>query len=135
LGRYSLEMSATISPSDFIATLEEPRRSEIAKIDALIRETMPDLKPVLVGNMLGYGPFRYRYSSGREGDMCDISLCSKKNHISLHVFGADKFKSRLPKADIGVACVRFKKLDDLDIDAVIDLLRQAPDIRAIIEKK
>ena len=123
------------TPQQYIESLDEPRRSEIRKLDQLIRKTMPNLQPVLVGDMLGYGPFRYRYASGREGDMCDISLCSKKNYISLHVFGADQFKKRLPKADIGVACVRFKKLADLDEDALKGLLKQAPNVRKMIEKK
>ena len=125
----------SLTPAQFIATLEEPRKSEIKKIDKLIRQTMPDLKPVLVGNMLGYGPFRYRYKTGREGDMCDICLCSKKNYISLHVFGADKYKKKLPKADIGVACIRFKKLDDLDLEVLKEILRGPPQIRDWIEKK
>jgi hypothetical protein len=32
--------------------------------------------------MLGYGPFRYRYPSGREGDTCVISLASQKRYIT-----------------------------------------------------
>jgi hypothetical protein len=123
------------SPKTFIESLEEPRRTEIKRIDKLIRETMPDLKPVLNGEMLGYGPFRYRYKTGREGDMCDICLCSKKNYISLHVFGANQYKKKLGKADIGVACIRFKTLDDLNTDVLKEILRGAPKIRELIEKK
>jgi len=121
--------------AEYIAALEEPRKSEIKKLDKLIREVLPDLKPVMAGSILGYGPFRYRYATGREGDTCVVCLGSRKTAISLHVFGADQFKKRLPKADIGVACVRFKKFEDLDEKALRDLLKQAHKIKDWIEKK
>lgn len=123
------------TPKQYIDSLEEPRKSEIKKLDKLIRATLPDLKPVMMGNILGYGPFRYRYATGREGDTCVVCLGSRKASISLHVFGADKFKKKLPKADIGVACVRFKKLEDLDAEVLKELLMQAPKNRKMIEKK
>ena len=125
----------SITPEEYIGSLEEPRRSEIKRLDQLIRKTLPKLERVVTAGFLGYGPFRYRYATGREGDMCVVSLCSKKNYISLHLFGADRFKDRLPKANIGVACVRFKRLNDLDQEALTELIKQAPKIRDMIEKK
>ena len=106
------------TPQEYIDALDEPRKSEIVRIDKLIRETMPDLEPVVMHGILGYGPYHYKYKSGHQGDTCVICLGSKKNYISIHCFGADCFKERLPKADIGVACVRFKRLDDLDQGAL-----------------
>src|SRR5690348_6361408 len=99
--------TAKTTPEEYIRSLEDGRRQDIEQLDQLIRKALPDVKRVMNGNILGYGPFRYRYKTGREGDTCVVSLGSNKNYISLHVFGADRFKPRLPKADIGVACVRF----------------------------
>lgn len=115
----------------YLDTLEEPRRSEIIKLDQLIRQTIPDQKCVLVSRMLGYGPIHYKYASGREGDTFRVSLASQKNYISLYCCGADengyvaeRYKDRLPKASIGKACVRFKRLDDLDLETLVSLLRE-----------
>ena len=82
--------------------------------------------------MLGYGRFHYRYASGREGDASLVALSSRKQYISLYVLCADergylaeRYAERLPKASIGKSCVRFKRVSDLDADALRELLTEA----------
>ena len=58
------------TPAEYIAAVGDKRRPDIAALDALIRKHAPKLEPVIMGGMLGYGPFHYRYASGREGDAC-----------------------------------------------------------------
>jgi len=36
---------------------------------------------------------------------------------------AERYRDRLPTADIGRRCVRFRRLADLDADALRELLR------------
>jgi len=122
--------SKAATPAKYIAELEEPRRAEIKKIDALIRKTVPKLTPHMQGGFLGYGPIRYRTKSGREGDWFKIGVASQKNYISVYFcatddegYVAERFKERLPKASIGKSCVRFKKLDDLDPKALAELMK------------
>jgi uncharacterized protein DUF1801 len=105
------------TPAEYIAAVDDKRRSDIAALDALIRKHAPKLEPVIMGGMLGYGPFHYRYASGREGDACKLSVASNASYISLYCFAADangyvaeRYVDRLPKASIGKTCVRFKKL-------------------------
>jgi hypothetical protein len=119
------------TPKEYIAGLDEPRQTEIKRVDKLIRQTVPELKPFIVAGMLGYGPFHFKYPSGREGDWCRIGLASNKAYISLYACAADKrgyvaerYKKKLPKASIGKSCVRFKKLEDLDVKALKALLRE-----------
>src|SRR5690242_5730618 len=107
------------TPAEYIAAVDEKRRSDIAALDALIRKHAPKLEPVIMDGMLGYGPFHYRYASGREGDACRLSLASNKSYISLYCNAADeqgyvaeRFVDRLPKASIGKSCVRFKRVAD-----------------------
>lgn len=120
------------TPKRYIDNLAEPRRSEVAKLHALITKTVPKLEPVIVMGMLGYGPFHYTYASGREGDTAKICVASNASYISLYAMAADedgwvaeRYKERLPKAKIGKSCVRFKKLDDLDLAALKALLKEA----------
>jgi hypothetical protein len=116
---------------EYISGIEEPRRTEIKRIDRLIRETVPDLKPHIQAGMLAYGPFHYKYKSGRQGDWFRIGLASQKAYISLYACAADergyvaeRYRKRLPKANIGKSCVRFKRLEDLDVEVVKELLRE-----------
>jgi hypothetical protein len=81
--------------------------------------------------MIGYGPFHYKYASGREGDWFRIGVASLKQYISLYSCAADargyvaeRYRKRLPGADIGKSCVRFKRLDDLDTAALKALLKE-----------
>jgi hypothetical protein len=118
-----------ISPDDYIASLDEPRKTQIKKLHLLIRETVPDLEPHVQSGMLGYGRYHYKYASGREGDTFVVGIANNKRYISLYILGteddeyvAERFKSRLPKADIGKSCVRIKKLDDVDLDVVRELV-------------
>ena len=77
------------TPAEYIATVDDKRRSDIAALDALIRKHTPKLEPVIMGGMLGYGPFHYRYASGREGDACKLSIVGDASYISLYCFASD----------------------------------------------
>jgi uncharacterized protein YdhG (YjbR/CyaY superfamily) len=122
--------SDATSPDEYIARLDEPRRGQIEELHKLIRRTLPDLEPHIQSGMIGYGSYHYKYESGREGDTFVVGVASNKRYISLYVMGADedgyvaeKYRSKLPKADIGRSCIRFKKLDDVDTDALAEVIR------------
>lgn len=117
------------TPDEYIAQLKEPRKSEVAALDQLVRETAK-LEPIIQGGILAYGPYHYKYASGREGESCRIGIASNANYISLYVtasdgkcYVAESFKDALPKANIGKSCVRFKRLSDLDPSALKELIR------------
>jgi hypothetical protein len=119
------------TPEQYIDELEEPRRSEIAKLDALIRRTVPKLKRFVHSGMLAYGPMHYEYASGRKGDWFKIGVASNARYISLYACAADgrgyvaeRYKEALPKAKIGKSCVRFNKLAELDVKALARLLKE-----------
>lgn len=118
------------TPEEYMAALEEPRKSMIEQLHRLILETAPDLDPHIRNGMLGYGHYHYKYASGREGDWFKVGLASNKNYISLYIcavvngqYLAETYRSKLPKASIGKSCIRFKRLDDLDIEIIQEMLR------------
>jgi hypothetical protein len=124
------------TPAEYIAKLDEPRKSDIAALDALIRKTAPKLEPFILAGMLAYGPYHYKYASGREGDWARICLANNKNYISLYVCAADekgyiaeRYKEDLPKASIGKSCVRFKRLSDLDAGVLKKLIREGANVK------
>ncbi len=121
--------SAATTPTEYLASVPLERRADIKALHALIRKTAPSLKPFMIAGMLGYGPYHYRYASGREGDWCWIGLASQKRYIALYIcvveegrYLAEGFKTQFPKASIGKSCIRFKKLKDLDVKALKDLV-------------
>jgi len=119
---------------EYIAQVEEKRRDDIQKLHDLVREVAPELEPTMEFKMLGYGKMKYKYASGREGEWMKIGIANNKQYISLYCCAADengyvaeKFKERLPKANIGKSCVRFKRVSDLDEEALKELIRASAD--------
>jgi hypothetical protein len=46
---------------------------------------------------------------------------------------AETYKERLPKADIGRSCVRFKRLSDIDRDALIELIKKGAEYQPVAQ--
>jgi len=99
------------SPVAFLKTVPEPQRAELLKLHALIRKTVPELAPSVTSGGIGYGPYHYRYATGREGDSFIVGLVPRKKSISLYVTGSangrylvEGYAARLGRADCGKTC-------------------------------
>ena len=115
----------------YIAEVEEKRRADIQALHDMVREEAPELEPTMEFGMLGYGKYHYKYKSGREGEWMKIGIANNKQYISLYSCAADdngyvaeRYRGRLPKANIGKSCVRFKRLSDLDEETLRELIRE-----------
>ncbi len=117
---------------EYIEGIEDPaRRADIEALDRMIREEAPDLDRHIRSGMLAYGTYQYRYATGREGEAGVIALASQKRYISLYSsctgeegYLAESFAPRLPGADIGRSCVRFKRLADVDESVLRELVAE-----------
>lgn len=120
------------SPQDYLNAIADPaRRRDMTVLHRLIRNVAPDLKPHLQYGFIGYGTYHYKYDSGLEGDWGVLGLSSRAAYISLYVsatdgkqYVAEKYRQRLPKADIGKSCVRFKRLSDVNLKVLEQLIRE-----------
>ncbi len=128
--------TAAKTPDEYINLIEDPeRKSEIIKLDNLIRSVVPKYKPYILSGMLAYGSYHYKGKSGSEGDWMIIGLASQKNYISIYVcategkeYLAERYKSKLPKADIGKSCIRIKKSSDIDLEVLRELIKKASEV-------
>ncbi len=125
-------LSDAKTPEAYIAQVEDKRRDDIQRLHDLVREVAPELEPTMEFKMLGYGKMKYKYASGREGEWMKIGIANNKQYISLYCCAADedgyvaeRYKERLPKANIGKSCVRFKRVLDLDDDVLRELIRES----------
>jgi hypothetical protein len=122
------------TPATYLAALPAGRRKDLKTLHAAIRKTAPRLKPHLAykATMIGYGPYHYKYASGREGDCPIVALSSRAQYISLYVLGSrggkslvQAAKSKLGKTNCGGGCIRFKQLSDLNLPVALQLVREA----------
>lgn len=133
------------SDDEYIAMLNDDRREIIEYLDKLIKNTVPKQKRWFAYNMLGYGKFTYTDYKKQENEWPVIALASQKNYVSLYVcalndekvYLAEKYKGELGKVSVGKSCIRFKKLDDLDMPTVKKVLKLAEKMPGLVaaEKK
>jgi len=126
--------SNAATPEKYIAEVDEKRRDDIQRLHDLVLEVAPELEPTMEFGMLGYGKHAYRYASGREGEWMKIGIANNKQYVSLCCCAADEngyvaeqYRDRLPGANIGKSCVRFKKISDLDEGVLRELIRACAD--------
>lgn len=120
------------SVKEYIAALEPGRRKVIESLHTLITKTVPKLKPYFSYNMLGYGAFPYKNYKKEMIQWPVIALASQKNYISLYVcsvvdgkYIAEKHKKDLGKVSVGKSCIRFTKLEDVNVAALKKVLKLA----------
>ncbi len=120
------------TPTEYLKMIDEPRKIEMKTLYKMIKETVPALKPCIVGGMIGFGKIKYTTKSGCAGDWFVIGLASQKKYISVYVCVADgkeylaeKHKDELGKTSVGKSCIRFKKVEDLDLKNFKKLLKKA----------
>ncbi len=120
--------AATLS-ADQAAVLDEVHRTIAAVAPAL-------LPPVRDGAVLGYGPYHYRYASGREGDAHLITVRGGSRHLSVYVTATDGdvyvpevHASALgSKVSVGRSCIRVRRAGELDLAVFGEVVRRAVEL-------
>lgn len=110
----------------FDAVSDPRRRSDAEALAAIFSETT-GWRPALWGKIVGYGRYRYRYDSGREGESFATGFAVRSRDFALHILpGYAEFPeivARLGKHKRGKACWYVARLSDVDVDAVAQLIR------------
>jgi uncharacterized protein YdhG (YjbR/CyaY superfamily) len=126
------QSSTATSIPEYLALLEPERRLVIEKLHTFIQQTVPDLKPHFASNMIGYGSFPYRNYKKETIEWPVISLASQKNYVSIYVcalegseYLAEKYASALGKVSVGKSCIRFKKLEEVNLPELAKVLVKA----------
>lgn len=138
-----MQRSST-TPDDFMASLPDGVRDDIAMLDAQLSRVFAGHERVLwegpmwggtEQRIIGYGAYRQQ---GRSGDAIDwfvIGLAVQKAHLSLYVSAAEdgqylakRYADRLGKVKVGSANVTFKRLSDLDLVTALAMAERARDL-------
>lgn len=114
---------------DFIRSAD-PKKEEDSQRLIEIMERLSGEKAMMWGpSIIGFGSYHYKYESGREGDMCRIGFSPRKDKFSLYLLhheeGERQLLDQLGKIKTGASCIYFKKLDDLNIDILEQMIIQS----------
>ncbi|MEB8328815.1 DUF1801 domain-containing protein [Flavobacteriaceae bacterium KMM 6897] len=83
--------------------------------------------PVMWGeSIVGFGSYHYKYDSGREGDMLITGFSPRKQNLTLYIMdGFDGYQELLTKLGphkTGKSCLYIKKISDIDMDILTELI-------------
>lgn len=128
--------SKATTQEDYLKEIEEPKRSELQALDKLIRKNAPNLKPAMLAGMMAYGVYHYKSPRSKcEGEWFQVGMVANKTGISVYVcavdekgYLAEQAKDRLGKATVGKSCIRFKKLEDINLDVLAECVKKAAEL-------
>ena len=80
-------------------------------------------------SIVGFGNYRYRYESGREGTAALVGFSPRKANLVLYLVGGvtdryPKLLERLGPHKAGKGCVYLKRLDDVDLEVLQELVER-----------
>lgn len=106
---------------------KDQKKQDSFRLIDLMRE-WSGFEPKMWGpTIIGFGSYHYKYASGHEGDAPIIGFSPRKAEFSLYVVAPGnenkKLLDKLGKYKMGKACIYFKKLDDLNLDALEQISR------------
>ena len=131
--------SNAVTVEDYLNELPEERRETIAAVRQIILDNLPDgYREMVSWGMIGYGIPLDRYpNTYNKQPLSYIALASHKSYISLYlmsVYGDPQQEAWLKaafaeagkKLDMGKSCLHFRKLDDLPLDVIAEVVASTP---------
>jgi hypothetical protein len=114
----------------FLNKVEDPRKRADSFAILEIMKQVTGEPPAMWGDaIVGFGSYHYKYASGREGDMPVAGFSPRKQNLTLYIFtGFDEYHAllaKLGKFKTSKACLYIKKLEDVDQEALKELIRQS----------
>ena len=123
-----------LSVAAFVDALTDPVRRADAKALVKLMQTATGEKPKMWGpSIIGFGSYHYAYDSGREGDMPLAGFSPRKAasvlYIGIGSSNAEALLARLGKHTTGKGCLYIKKLADVDLKVLEQLITQSSEGR------
>ena len=123
-------LKTTRNDGDVRAYLEsvgnKQRRQDALTMLELMREITGEEAEMWGESIVGFGSYRYRYASGRQGDWFLTGFAPRKQALTLYIMpGFERCKAllaKLGKHKIGKSCLYINKLADVDRDVLKEII-------------
>lgn len=129
-------MSVEEQIRDYISSHSEQKRNDMQVLHDAILQVMPQCKlwfldgknaagKTVSNPNIGYGSRMLTYSDGKTREFYQIGLSANTTGISVYIMGiedkqylANTYANKLGKASVTGYCIKFRKLDDIDLDVL-----------------
>jgi hypothetical protein len=87
-------------------------------------------EPAMWGtSIVGFGRYRYKYESGTKGEWFLVGFSPRKQDLTLYIVsGLERYPAllkKLGKHKTGKSCLYIKKLEDVDLSTLKQLIKQS----------
>ena len=121
------------SVAEFVAAVPHPvRRADAERILAMMQKVSGEDGTMWGPTIVGFGSHRYKYESGREGEICRIGFSPRGSNQVFYILnsfeGQDALLARLGKhktSGDGTGCLYVNKLADIDTDVLEQMIAAA----------
>ncbi|NNF03456.1 MAG: DUF1801 domain-containing protein [Rhodothermales bacterium] len=115
------------SVTDFLRAIEdEKKRSDAFRVLELMTEITGEDAKMWGPSIVGFGSYHFKYASGREGDWMLTGFSPRKTALTLYIMSGfkrhDELMEQLGSFKTGKSCLYIKRLDDVDEDALRELI-------------
>jgi hypothetical protein len=106
---------------------DSQQREDAYRVLKMMKEVTGEPPRMWGPSIVGFGKYHYVYASGHEGDMCVTGFSPRKGALVLYFMAglqerfADQLK-KLGKFKAGKGCLYIKKLADVDLDVLRDMI-------------
>ena len=112
---------------DFINTVDsEAKRNDAFEL-VKIMKTITGFEPKMWGpSIIGFGTYHYKYATGHEGDAPLAAFSPRKAATTVYFYLPEEKReelfSNLGKYKVSKACIYIKKLADIDIEILKQII-------------
>jgi len=118
------------SVEDFLSKIEDEKvRRDSEKISELMRKISGEPPKMWGESIVGFGNRHIKSAAGREVDWLEIGFSPRKQNLTLYLNigeGWDEdLLSKLGKHKLGLGCLYFKRLSDVDETVLAELIEKS----------
>ena len=122
-----------VSVDAFLEGVAHPVRRADGKTVRAMMERVTGEPAVMWGpSIVGFGRYEYRYDSGHRGTAPLVGFAPRKANLVLYLVGGvqdrhPELLEQLGPHKVGKGCLYLKRLDDVDREALRELIRRSVD--------
>lgn len=119
-----------INVEQYVASLDDDTLLNDTHSLMKIMQKISGEEPILYGfGTIGYGVYKYEYTSGRKGEAHTIAFYPRKGKITVYLMdGTTRYAdllSGLGKHTITGYCIYFKQLDDISLPILTEIIEKS----------
>lgn len=126
--------------NEYISSQPEAKRNDMQELHRVILGIKPDCQlwfldgknsenKVVSNPNIGYGFQTMKYTDGKTREFYQIGISANTSGISVYILGIDDktylaktYGEKLGKANVTGYCIKFKKLTDINIEALTEAM-------------